>query len=485
MKFCKNCGQPLKDGVAFCAECGSSIDEKKGTRNEIKQSNNKSTDKTPISQKPEPKKPLFKSKKSKLTAIIAIIIGIILFASYYTINKVMMSPEAVSNRFIEALTEKDVNTVRKYINEGQLEMDATKEDTETFLAFLKERPKMITTISKQLKKDAHMYKSSGNHLPASSSGDSETLASLTKDGKKWLIFDRYVVRISPVYLEVDSTEEKTNIFVGKNEAGLVGSDKSKTFGPFLPGVYDVKAVVDGKYGKVESVQEIDFSQMDGTEAYASFDFSNHYLDIYTDNDDAILFVNGKNTKSHIADLNSFGPIPLDGSVEVFAQKEFSSGVKKSKKVKITEDTYDLDLYLDYTNNDEEYELAQKEAEAIAEMEEDEAEVAETIYNHYKRISNDDFQNAYNLFSTNMKKKFGVDGWAKGLEANIRDNVSTVEVQSINENSAKAYMEMMSFDDQDDGSILVQEWEGYWNLIKENGQWRLDKTELEKVDSWIE
>ncbi|WP_068674949.1 zinc ribbon domain-containing protein [Oceanobacillus sp. Castelsardo] len=485
MKYCKNCGHPLKDGVSFCAECGSNINEKTVSRNEGNEPISKPTDEKPVSRETRPKKPLFKSKKSKVTAIIAIIIGIILFASYYTINKVMMSPEAVSNNFIKALTEKDVNTVRKYINEGQLEMDATKEDTEAFLAFLEERPKMITAISKQLKKDAHMYKSNGNHLPAFSDEESDTLASLTKDGKKWLLFDRYVVQLLPNYLEVESTEEKTKIFVGKNEVGTIGSEKPKTFGPFLPGIYEVKAVVDGAYGKVENVQEIDFSQLDETEASASFNFSDHYLDIYTDNEDAALFVNGKDTKKHIGDLNQFGPVPLDGSVEVFAQKDFSSGLKKSKKVKITEDIYDLNLYLDYDDDDEEYELAQKEAEAMAKMEEEEAEVAETVYNHYSRISNDDFQNAYNLFSSNMKKKFGVDGWAKGLEANIRDYVSTVQVQSVNENNAKAYLEMTSYDDQEDGSILVQEWEGYWNLIKENGQWRLDKAELEKVDSWKE
>ena len=53
------------------------------------------------------------------------------------------------------------------------------------------------------------------------------------------------------------------------------------------------------------------------------------------------------------------------------------------------------------------------------------------------------------------------------------------------NKAKAYIEMTSYDDQGDGTVLVQEWGGYWNLIKENGSWKLDDPDLEKLDSRVE
>jgi hypothetical protein len=45
--------------------------------------------------------------------------------------------------------------------------------------------------------------------------------------------------------------------------------------------------------------------------------------------------------------------------------------------------------------------------------------------------------------------------------------------------------MTSYDDNRDGTILVQDWAGYWNLVKENNRWTLDDPELQKVDSRVE
>ena len=68
---------------------------------------------------------------------------------------------------------------------------------------------------------------------------------------------------------------------------------------------------------------------------------------------------------------------------------------------------------------------------------------------------------------------------------MRDNVTKLDVISVDGNKAKAYIEMTSYDDQGDGTVLVQEWGGYWNLIKENGSWKLDDPDLEKLGSRVE
>src|SRR5699024_2376679 len=158
---------------------------------------------------------------------------------------------------------------------------------------------------------------------------------------------------------------------------------------------------------------------------------------------------------------------------------------KSDTFTVDEDTYRLDLYLGYTDFDEENDRRRAEREEIEKMEGEAADVAETIYSHYSHITNSQYDAAYNLFSSNMQNKFEVDSWADGLEATLLDDVTTVEVKSVSDNEAVAYIEMTSYDEQDDGSVLVQEWEGDWSLVKENGTWKMDSTELEKVDSWTE
>ena len=179
------------------------------------------------------------------------------------------------------------------------------------------------------------------------------------------------------------------------------------------------------------------------------------MDLYTDNPDAIVFVNGKSTGKTVQEMDPFGPVKLDGSVEIYAQKEFVTGVRKSTPVVIDENTYDINLYIGYDDYDEQYDIETKRTEELRAMAEEEQAIMDTIYNHYRRISNDDFESAYQLFSKNMKKKFDVDGWAKGLEPNLRDDVTTIDVEEIDGNKAVAYIEMTSYDDNGDGTVTAK------------------------------
>ena len=61
----------------------------------------------------------------------------------------------------------------------------------------------------------------------------------------------------------------------------------------------------------------------------------------------------------------------------------------------------------------------------------------------------------------------------------------IEVEQIDGVNGMAYIEMTSYDDNKDGTTLVQEWAGYWNLVKENGRWTLDNPDLSKVNSRVE
>jgi len=487
LKYCKNCGHQIKEGALFCPECGQPV---KST-NERKQNDSKPV--TPQNKQNyqqsrsgnKPKRPLFSSKKSKIITIIAAVLAVVLIGGYFTIDRMLMSPSVVTESFVTAVQEKDIAKVKAHINEGQLEMEASNEDVKAFVEYLNEYPRLITEISDQLELDAQAFESGSNHGIAA---DSEALASLKLEGKKWLLFDHYVVQVRPVYMDIATTEDESKIFLNDKEAGKVNSDKAEKLGPFLPGQYEVKAVINGEYGDIEQSKQVNFfesEEMEEMEAVLEFNFSDNYLPVYSDNEDATVFVNGKSTKKKVKDFSTFGPVPLDGSVEIYAEKEFATSVHKSDTTIVDENTYDIDLYLDYTDYDEEYDLERAKQEELEKLEGEAADVVDTVYAHYGNISNDNFEDAYNLFSSNMQGKFGLDGWAEGLEANILDDVTSVEVTSVDGNSAHAYIEMTSYDEQDDGSILVQEWEGEWSLVKENGSWKMDSTELEKVDSWTE
>lgn len=133
---------------------------------------------------------------------------------------------------------------------------------------------------------------------------------------------------------------------------------------------------------------------------------------------------------------------------------------------------------------ESYDIPTEDQASMAVDDETEA-VENIIIMHYTSISDGDLTTAYNQFSSDRKRKGTMEGWAKGLQHNIKNELNTIEVTAIEHDSATAYIELTSYDDNGDGTVLVQSWSGYWYLIKENGRWVLDEADIQKLDSWVE
>ena len=268
----------------------------------------------------------------------------------------------------------------------------------------------------------------------------------------------------------------------EKEGRTLSNKKGDSFGPFLPGEYEIKAVVNGDYGKVEQVEEINFSEEDSSEIDLEFSWSDYYVELYSwSDDDAIVYVNGKSTNKTIDELEMLGPILMDSSVKVYAQK----GNQKSKEFVVDEKTSSLDFDIEESESAR-VTVARKGAEASATNNKGEEKAIENaIVSHSTGISDANYPDAYDYFSSARKSKVTLEGWQKGLKNTMKDEVTTVDVISVDGNTAKAYIEMTSYDDQGDNTVLVQEWGGNWNLVKENGSWKLSDPELEKLDSRVE
>ncbi|MEK1831857.1 hypothetical protein AAAC51_32150 [Priestia megaterium] len=100
------------------------------------------------------------------------------------------------------------------------------------------------------------------------------------------------------------------------------------------------------YGKVENEQEIEAAN--GEDVNVEFDWSDHAVYISSDYDDATLFVNGKDTKTEISDIDYLGPLPMDGSVKLYAKR----GEKKTEEVSIKKGMEDVALNFDEENTTE-------------------------------------------------------------------------------------------------------------------------------------
>lgn len=177
----------------------------------------------------------------------------------------------------------------------------------------------------------------------------------------------------------------------------------------------------------------------------------------------------------------------DGSQKL---KDFNSGylvkVLADGRLAVTELLFSDEISSQdvYTEYGEDYSEEEEYTEETV-LSDDGGAIESVVRQHYASITNDDFSTAYDLLSSNRKKKMTQKGWEKGLQNNLSDEITYIEVQEIEETKGKVYIEMTSYDDNKDGTTLVQEWSGYWNVIKENGRWVLDSPEIDKIGSRVE
>ncbi|MGG3271398.1 zinc ribbon domain-containing protein [Priestia aryabhattai] len=468
MGYCKNCGHQLVEGHQFCAECGQSM----ATSAEVNVNSQEENSNQNYRQTNG------MSKKSKVLTASIIMAAALLGGSYYAIDKFITSPRAVAEGFVDAVQANDIQKVKKYVNEGQIELKATDEQTKSFITYLHKNPKVLSSIDDGLSEQSTNYE----EKTSISKDEASPYAQLQRDGKKWGIFDNYTVRIHPAYATVMSSADATTIYLDDQKEGSVNADKEKKIGPFLPGTHKIKAIVKNEFGNIEDQQTIDSSEDE--EASADFDWSEHSVYVYSDYDDATLYVNGKSTDTEIGDIDSIGPLPTDGSVKMYAKREFTSGMKKSKVVSIKKGTEDVNLLFDVEDQEDMEASTDIEAEDETSVD-DKADVKGAIKAHYQSITDDAFSTAYNYFSSDRKNGMTLSDWSDGLDANIRDEVTEVDVTEVDGNEATAYIEMTSYDNEEADSTLIQKWQGSWDLVKENGQWKLDEAHLEKVDSRVE
>src|SRR5690606_12140288 len=112
----------------------------------------------------------------------------------------------------------------------------------------------------------------------------------------------------------------------------------KTYGPYMPGTYDVKGLFDIQYASTEINQEISLYNMDANVTKLEMDLSIGTIRIIsTFEEDAILVVNGNKTDIIINKGNQVvGPFPLDQNLELHLEKEMPWETVISEPITVSE-----------------------------------------------------------------------------------------------------------------------------------------------------
>ncbi len=161
--YCKECGTKNKKEALFCEECGKKLKEKKKEFQERKQL----------------------SKKTK--SIIGIITIIILFFSFsFIFLSYMLSPKKVTERYMEALVNGDINKLYSYL---EIKGDKTFISKEIYQEILKEN-KIINYHITDIEYGNNKLTASASivYTEKDSKEEKTMRISLIKQKKKWLLF---------------------------------------------------------------------------------------------------------------------------------------------------------------------------------------------------------------------------------------------------------------------------------------------------------
>ncbi|MDQ0244797.1 putative membrane protein YvbJ [Bacillus fengqiuensis] len=295
------------------------------------------------------KKPVQKPPLYSIAALIALILLII-----YIAGSQLSKPERLVQKLEEAVQDKDYGYIADVMNDGQDELKATEEDAKAFVSYL---TRDQAVYEKTLKSLRDSYADGPSYVNQAV----KPFISLQQDGRSWLFFDGYTLKIETYKAYLSTNYENVNLYLGSKKIGATKSaDDTVITQSLFPGIYTFKAVPNKADSALEVKQKVDVTKSIHNKAQVYLELEGEYIYPSSNYKSAHLFVNGKDTGLEMGDItNGFGPVSTDGSVVVHAEKEFEDGVKRSKKVKVEDET---DLYLpigeDETSRLEEEEQAE-------------------------------------------------------------------------------------------------------------------------------
>lgn len=339
MDNCRNCGTKLESGALFCSECGTPINDSRepsqqppSTQTWVAQTASQTNNYQPVKSA---KKPLSKKQKIIYSSVIGIVI--ILFISFFILQKIT-SPEYKLEKFETALEEHDHSALKNLLSTSNDKLKIEEKHIKDLLTYLKENPSEKENIVYHLRNTI----SKGeilNYLDPNG-----PMIQFVKKGKTFLFFDNYEIQMRPYYIEITTDQQGTKIFLDNKEIG-VAEDYTKKFGPVLPGTYQVKVVLEGGLVPLESTTEVNlFDWPDMNEVSIEVYLPGEDVTVETDFTDAEIFVNGKSAgKTDEYGVLEFGPVNTDGSIKMYAEKEFPWGKVKSEEVTIDSNYMDLDI----------------------------------------------------------------------------------------------------------------------------------------------
>ncbi|MEH6937404.1 hypothetical protein V7056_05995 [Bacillus sp. JJ664] len=280
------------------------------------------------------------NKKKWMISIAAFIIILI---SGHLIVKSMFTPERMVKSFEKAVSEHNYKEVSHVLEEGGTRATLNEESVKAFMEYMNSS-ELINQVDDLVKdgaiQNAQLVDRHGNHV-----------LTIAKGNKFLGIYQTYTIRAEPFELTVTSPIDELELQLNNETTRLNKDEYEKSYQKILPGKYSLSAIYQGEYSEVEETVDLDFSKATKNKLEQELTFNVSYVQVYSNEPDAKLFVNGKDTGKKISEVEKFGPFLLNGQTIVHAEIEVNGEVIKTDEVPINGKYIDL-LFNTPTQNEE-------------------------------------------------------------------------------------------------------------------------------------
>lgn len=261
-------------------------------------------------------KSLFKERKLELSIISVVIFVILIFLfSSFTLSK-----EKLLKKFELALINGNSNSLAKCV---KLEdKDIASKELKPLIDGYDKNKLRINKIVNEIRKN----------------GKSENFKLKIKKG---FLYDKYYIDINTINVKFTTNISDVNVEFLNKRFNLINEAEFN----IIPGEYSLSYKYKTKYGDISESKIINLME----DKIVEVNIDANYITVYSNYDDAKVFINNVDTGLISKEIKNYGPLPKDKDIKVFIQREFPWGIIKSEEISIGNNQY-INLNIDMVND---------------------------------------------------------------------------------------------------------------------------------------
>lgn len=261
-------------------------------------------------------KSLFKERKLELNIISVVIFVILIFLfSSFTLSK-----EKLLKKFELALINGNSNSLAKCV---KLEdKDIASKELKPLIDGYDKNKLRINKIVNEIRRN----------------GKSENFKLKIKKG---FLYDKYYIDINTINVKFTTNISDVNVEFLNKRFNLINEAEFN----IIPGEYSLSYKYKTKYGDISESKIINLME----DKIVEVNIDANYITLYSNYDDAKVFINNVDTGLISKEIKNYGPLPKDKDIKVFIQREFPWGIIKSEKISVGNNQY-INLNIDMVND---------------------------------------------------------------------------------------------------------------------------------------